>query len=61
MSPSVGSSGKKRIQQEIQKQRDFPGSPVVKTLNFHCRGCGSMLVGELRSLVPRGAARKEKK
>ena len=42
MHPSVGSSGKKRNQQEIQNQRDFPGSPVVKTPNFHCRGRGSM-------------------
>ena len=42
MHPSVGSSGKKRNQQEIQNQRDFPGSPVVKTLNFHGRGRGSM-------------------
>ena len=23
-----------------EKRRDFPGDPVVKTLPFHCRGCG---------------------
>ena len=25
---------------ERGKARDFPGSPVVKTLSFHCRGHG---------------------
>ena len=29
------------------KVRDFPGSPVVKTSHFHCRGVGvPSLVGE---------------
>ena len=42
--------------------RDFPGGPVVKTPRFHCRGPGILsLVGELRSNVPRGAAKKRKK
>ena len=32
----------------------FSGSPVVKTLSFHCRQPGSVLLGELRSHMPRG-------
>ena len=28
-----------------RKNRDFPGSPVVKTLPFHCRGHPSSAVG----------------
>ena len=35
--------------------RDFPGDPVVKTL------CFQSLVGELRSHVPGGAAKKKTK
>ena len=35
-----------------QGPRDFPGGPVVRTLRFHCRGTGSILVRELRSHVP---------
>ena len=27
---------------ENEKNRDFPGGPVVKTLHFHCRGKGSI-------------------
>ena len=34
--------------------RDFPGSPLVKTLHFHCRGHGvPSLVGKLRSRKPK--------
>ena len=37
---------------------DFPGSPVVGTPRFHCRGCGfKSLVGELRPLKPHSAAK----
>ena len=39
---------------------DFPGGPVVKTPRFHCRGHGvPSLVGELRSYMPRGTAKKK--
>ena len=30
------------IMNENEKNRDFPGGPVVKTLHFHCRGKGSI-------------------
>ena len=41
---------------------DFPGSPVVKTLFFQCRGHGFLwsLVGELRSHMPYGKAPPKK-
>jgi len=26
----------------MSKERDFPGVPVVKTPDFHCRGMGSI-------------------
>ena len=32
-----------------KRLREFPGSPVVRTPCFHCRGTGSALVTELRS------------
>ena len=42
-----------------QKTKEFPGSPVVRTLSFHCRGHRfHPFVGELRSVL-RG--QKEKK
>ena len=38
---------------------DFPCSPVVRTLCFHCRGCGfNLWLGELRSLMLYSAAKK---
>ena len=41
---------------------DFPGSPVVRTLRFDCRGGWvKSLVGKLRSCMPRGVAKEEKK
>ena len=36
---------------------DFPGSPVVKTPHFQCRGAGSVLVVVLRCHVPQCAAK----
>ena len=40
---------------------DFPGGPVIKTgLNFHCKGLGfDPWLGELRSYMPFGVAKKE--
>ena len=36
------------------KHRDFPGSPVVKTLHFQCKGHGfDPFFGELRSHMPK--------
>ena len=40
---------------------DFPGSPVVKTLCPHHKGCRFTLVGELRSRMPCVTAKKFKK
>ena len=34
------------------KIRVFPGGPVIRTLNFHCRGQVGFLVWELRSDKP---------
>ena len=40
---------------------DFPGGPVVKTPSFHCKGRGfDPWLGELRSYMPFGVAKKEK-
>ena len=39
---------------------EFPGSPVVRTPRFHCRGQVQSLVRELRSCMPRSAAKKKK-
>ena len=48
--------------QNEEGDRDFPGGPAVKTPCFHCRGSGfDSLVGELRSCMPRGTAKKLKK
>ena len=42
--------------------KEFPGSPGVRTLRFHCRRPGDQsLVRELRSHKPRGVARKRKR
>ena len=38
----------------------FPGQPVVRTPCCHCRGLGQSLVGERRSHMPRGMAKKKK-
>ena len=47
--------------QTEQNQRDFPGVPVVKTLCFHFTGWGFHLwLGNLRSCMPHGVARKKK-
>ena len=47
------------------KKRKFPGSPVVRTPHFHCRGSRvRSLVGELRSYklcVPCGKKKKKKR
>lgn len=41
--------------------REFPGSPAVRSLHFHCRGTGQLLVEELRPCEQRGKTRKKKK
>ena len=42
--------------------QDFPGSPVVKILCFHCRGHRvRSLVGKLRVHMPQGTAKEKKK
>ena len=38
--------------------RDFSGGPVVKTLHFHCRGCG---FDPWSGKMPHGMAKKLKK
>ena len=44
------------------KYRDFPGGPVVKTPSFQCREhVFPSLVGELRSHMMLGVAKKKKK
>ena len=30
----------KQMSKKMLKARGFPGSPVVKTPHFNCRGCG---------------------
>ena len=40
---------------------DFPGGQVVRTLPFQCRGLQGFLVRELRSHMPRSAAKTSKK
>ena len=43
-------------------RRDFPGSPGVKTLCFHCRGTQvQSLVRELRCCKLPGGAKKKKR
>ena len=49
---------------EVESQRDwdFPGGPVVKTLHFLIQGPRvPSLVGELRSHMPRGKKKERKK
>ena len=44
-----------------ENMRKFPGSPVVKTPCFHCRGCGfDPWSGKLRSHMPRDTVKKTK-
>ena len=44
------------------KYRDFPGGPVVKTPSFQCREhVFPSLVGELRSHMMLGVAKKKEK
>ena len=40
---------------------DFPGRPVVKTLNFRCSSIPGPLVRELRYLMTHSSAKKIKK
>ena len=40
---------------------DFPGGQVVRTLPFQCRGLQGFLLRELRSHMPRSAAKTSKK
>ena len=43
------------------KRGDFPGSPVVRTLRFHCRRAWvQSLAGKLGSHMPRGGKKKKK-
>ena len=42
-------------------KREFPGSPVVRTLALNAEGPGSSLVRELRSHKLHGAAKRKKK
>ena len=52
----------KTIIKKKKKSRAFSSGPVVKTLRFHFRGHRfKFLVGELRSYMPRGIAKKKKK
>ena len=39
--------------------RDFPGYPVVRVLSFHCRAYVLSLVGELRSHMQLGIAKRD--
>lgn len=45
---------------KIMELWDLPSGPTIKTFVFQCRGMGSILVGELRSHKPWGAARNLK-
>ena len=45
-----------------EKCRDCPGSPVVKTLSFHCRGQGfNPCLEQLRSNLASEAKKKKKR
>ena len=43
---------------DIGRSRDFPGSPVVKTLRFHCRGARVRSLLRELSHKPCGAAKR---
>ena len=49
------------VKLQLRKNREFPGSPVVRTQRFHCWVRVQSLVGELRSHKLCGMAKKEKK
>ena len=56
------SGERSKLEIETGNHRDFPGGTVIKNLHFHCRGDGvRALVRELRSCMPRGEAKKEKR
>ena len=40
-----------------KSSQGLPGSPVVKEMSSHCRAKAPFLAGELRSRMPRGAAK----
>ena len=44
---------------KIDKKRDFPGDPVVKTLYFHCSGMGS--IPDQGTRMPQGMVKNKKK
>ena len=48
------------IAKESMGGRGFPGSPVVRTLRFQCRGPGSIPRWELRSCKTPGVAKEKK-
>ena len=52
-------SSRKNFSENLRK--DFPGGPVVRTLCFHCWGCGFNPCGELGSYMTRGAAKTKPK
>ena len=45
------------MKEKITFPCDFSGSPVVKTLHFHCRGMGSIPGQETRSCMSQGQLR----
>ena len=45
---------------KVLKNRDFPGSPVIKTSPSNAVGAGSSLVRQLRSHMPPGQKPKQK-
>ena len=51
----------KLFKNKLKNSRGFPGSSVVKTPYFCCRGCKFNPVGELRSRMPHSASRKKGK
>ena len=45
----------------VNTSRNFPAGPVVRTLCFHCKGCGlNPWLGELRSHIPPRYGQKQK-
>ena len=56
--------GRKKPKRKLRKFSwwEFPGSPVIKTFDFPMQGAQvQSLVGELRSCLPCGMAKKKKK
>ena len=60
---SVGTAGQEREDAvETCKEGDFPGGPVVSSVQFHCWGPGvQSLVREVRSCKPRGQKKKRER